>query len=108
MEGSGLSISDPDPSIKVAGTHGGRQQLRCRGWGLQIRGLLSIWGRGRQSATPTPSPRSPVPTEDADDLGRSIRDLVEGVGVADWLPRSLLPFRFSFRTKMKQNEKFRI
>ncbi|PKI18323.1 hypothetical protein CRG98_049403, partial [Punica granatum] len=38
-------------------------------------------GRGRQSATTTPLPRSPVPTEDAADLGG-------GVGVADWRPRT--------------------
>ncbi|PKI45315.1 hypothetical protein CRG98_034276 [Punica granatum] len=53
-------------------------------------------GRDHQLATPTPPPRSLVSS-----VGTS--DLCGGVGVADWRPRPLLPFRFSFRTKMEKS-----
>ncbi|PKI46807.1 hypothetical protein CRG98_032804 [Punica granatum] len=38
-----------------------------------MRGSQSIRGWGHQSATPTPPPRSPVPTEDAGDLSGRVR-----------------------------------
>ncbi|PKI46491.1 hypothetical protein CRG98_033134 [Punica granatum] len=86
-------------------------------------------GRGRQSTTPTPLPRSSASSV-------SIDDLDGGVGAANRLPRPLhrgrrsplwvpttsvegsgspisdpdpsFPFDFLYRTKMKQNEKLMI
>ncbi|PKI60887.1 hypothetical protein CRG98_018712 [Punica granatum] len=45
-----------------------------------VGGPRSIRGWGLQSATPTPPPSLPVPTEDADYLGG-------GVGVVNWRPQ---------------------
>ncbi|PKI38485.1 hypothetical protein CRG98_041122 [Punica granatum] len=78
-------IDDPDPSTEVASTYRGRWRPRWK-------------GRGRRLAARTPNrPRTFV-----------LSPFNSGFGVADWLPRPLLPFRFSFWIKMKQNRKFRI
>ncbi|PKI72446.1 hypothetical protein CRG98_007192 [Punica granatum] len=105
-EGSGPPIGNPDPSTEVADAHKGRRRPLWRSRGCRLEApnpestgdkseVPSRFGvRGLQSTTPIPPPRSLAPTEDARDLGG-------GVGVADWLPQPLLPFRFSFKTKME-------
>ncbi|PKI62258.1 hypothetical protein CRG98_017338 [Punica granatum] len=60
-----------------------------------------IRGRGRQSATLTPPPRSLASSVGVGALGG-------GFGVADWQPRPLSLSIFHYRTKMKQNRKLTI
>ncbi|OWM73536.1 hypothetical protein CDL15_Pgr026635 [Punica granatum] len=92
--GSGPPIGDPDTSTEVADVLCGHRRPRWRGRGRQLpastpnrprtpsRSPRWIRGRGRQSATPTLPPRSPVPTEVTGDQDG-------GVGL---IP---IPFRFS-------------
>ncbi|PKI79491.1 hypothetical protein CRG98_000122 [Punica granatum] len=85
---------DPSPSTEVAGTHRGLRRPRWRGRGSRLEastlnrlGIPSQRfsvdsGLGRQSAIPTPPPRSPASSVGASDLGGR-------VDVADWQPRPL-------------------
>ncbi|PKI68513.1 hypothetical protein CRG98_011109 [Punica granatum] len=108
-EGSGPPIGNPDSSIEVVGVFRGYRRPQWRGRDLRLAALNRLvtssrssqsirWlglpigdpdpsiessidlGIGaRQSAIPTPPPRSSVPTEDAGDLG-------ERVKVTNWRP----------------------
>ncbi|OWM64328.1 hypothetical protein CDL15_Pgr014118 [Punica granatum] len=98
IRGLGPPINDPNPSTEIVGILREYRQPRWRGLGSPIGGPNPRINRGLESEfsinlqarrLPTPPPRSPIPTEDASDLGG-------GVGIADCQPRPLLPFRFSF------------
>ncbi|PKI40654.1 hypothetical protein CRG98_038909 [Punica granatum] len=72
----GQPIGDPDPSIEVVGTHGGRRRPWWRGWGCRL-------------AAPTPNRPRTQSSVDSE------------LGLPIGYPDPSFPFNFLYRTKIK-------